>query len=109
MQTGKSLFLYLFLVLTAILMGGAVGYVLFSVWDLPEVQTLEEYKPSITSRVYSDSNKLLAEFFLGHLLNAGHRPELSPERIDGATRLYENVFQPCLGVRRCTFGRKRRT
>jgi penicillin-binding protein 1A len=38
--------------------------VIFSVWDLPEVKTLEEYKPSITSRVYSDNNKLLAEFFM---------------------------------------------
>src|SRR5208283_3172610 len=64
MQKGKLLFLYLFLTLTAILIGGAAGYVIFSVWDLPEVQTLEEYKPSITSRVYSDNNKLLAEFFL---------------------------------------------
>jgi penicillin-binding protein 1A len=64
MQKGKLLVLYLFLTLTAILIGGAAGYVIFSVWDLPEVQTLEEYKPSITSRVYSDNNKLLAEFFL---------------------------------------------
>jgi len=52
------------LVLTAVLIGGAAGFVIFSVWDLPEVRTLEEYKPSITSRVYSDNNKLLAEFFL---------------------------------------------
>ena len=61
---GKSLLLYLFLTLTAVLIGGAAGFLAFSVWDLPEVRTLEEYKPSITSRVYSDDNKLLAEFFL---------------------------------------------
>jgi penicillin-binding protein 1A len=47
-----------------VLIGGSVGFIVFSAWDLPEVKTLEEYKPSITSRVYSDSNKLLAEFFL---------------------------------------------
>lgn len=64
MQKGKPILLYLFLVLTAVLIGGAAGFVIFSVWDLPEIQTLEEYKPSITSRVYSDDNKLLAEFFL---------------------------------------------
>jgi penicillin-binding protein 1A len=52
------------LVLTAVLVGGSVGFVIFSVWDLPEVRTLEEYKPSITSRVCSDNNKLLAEFFM---------------------------------------------
>jgi len=54
----------LFLFLAAALIGGSAGFVLFSVWDLPEVQTLEEYKPSITSRVYSDKNRLLAEFYL---------------------------------------------
>ncbi|HXY55960.1 MAG TPA: PBP1A family penicillin-binding protein [Nitrospirota bacterium] len=61
---GKSVLLYLFLTLTAVLIGGAAGFLAFSVWDLPEVHTLEEFKPSITSRVYSDDNKLLAEFFL---------------------------------------------
>ncbi len=64
MQKGKSILLYLFLILTAVLIGGAAGFIIFSVWDLPEVKTLEEYKPSITSRVYSDDNKLLAEFFM---------------------------------------------
>jgi penicillin-binding protein 1A len=64
MQTGKSALFYLFLILTAVLTGGAAGFMIYSVWDLPEVKTLEEYKPSITSRVYSDNNKLLAEFFI---------------------------------------------
>ena len=61
---GKSLIFYLFLILTAVLIGGAAGFLMYSMWDLPEIRTLEEYRPSITSRVYSDNNKLLAEFFL---------------------------------------------
>ena len=64
MMKGKSLLFYLFVILTAVLIGGAAGFLVFSIWDLPEVRTLEEYKPSITSRVYSDNNKLLAEFYL---------------------------------------------
>lgn len=52
------------MVLSAVLIGGSAGFVIFSMWDLPEIQTLEEYKPSITSRVYSDNNKLLADFFM---------------------------------------------
>jgi penicillin-binding protein 1A len=60
----KSILLSLFLILTAVLAGGAAGFVVFSVWDLPEVQTLEQFKPSITSRVYSGKNRLLAEFFM---------------------------------------------
>ncbi len=60
----RTVLLYLFLFLAATLIGGVAGFFLFSIWDLPEVKTLEEYKPSITSRVYSDNNKLLAEFYL---------------------------------------------
>ena len=54
----------LILVLSAVLAGGATGLVLYSLWDLPEVQSLEEYRPSITTRVYSDERRLLAEFFV---------------------------------------------
>ena len=64
MLKDKSLLFNLSLILTAVLIGGLVGFLLFSVWDLPEVETLEEYKPSITSRVYSNSNELLEEFFV---------------------------------------------
>ena len=60
----KSLWVFLFMALSAVLIGGVAGFVIFSVWDLPEVQNLEQYKPSITSRVYSQSDTLLAEFFL---------------------------------------------
>ena len=60
----KGFLVTLVIVLAAVLIGGSVGFVLFAVWDLPEVQRLEEYRPSITSRVYSDRNTLLAEFFV---------------------------------------------
>ncbi len=50
--------------LFAALIGGGAGFIIFSLLDLPEVNILEQYKPSITSRVYSDNNKLLAEFFV---------------------------------------------
>jgi penicillin-binding protein 1A len=63
-KRGLTIFFYLFLLLTAVLVGGTAGFLIFSVWDLPQVQALEEYRPRITSRVYSENNKLLAEFFL---------------------------------------------
>lgn len=64
MNPGKNLLLYLFMTLAAVFIGGTMGFMIFSVWDLPDVKTLEEYRPNITSRLYSDSNRLLAEFFL---------------------------------------------
>ncbi|MGC1454071.1 MAG: PBP1A family penicillin-binding protein [Nitrospirota bacterium] len=63
MQKSRSL-LIVFLMLFAALIGGGAGYIIFSLWDLPQINLLEQYKPSITSRVYSDNNKLLAEFYL---------------------------------------------
>jgi penicillin-binding protein 1A len=54
---------YLVLLIIAALIGGSVGYLFYAAWDLPEIQSLEQYKPSITSRVYSGSNRLIAEFF----------------------------------------------
>lgn len=60
----KSFLAYFFLALTAVLIGSSIGFVLYSAWDLPEVQSLEHFKPSITTRVYSGSNELLAEFFV---------------------------------------------
>lgn len=64
MNRGRAFIVYIFLFLTAMLIGGAIGFLVYTAWDLPEVQTLEEYKPSITSRLYADDNSLLAEFFL---------------------------------------------
>lgn len=52
------------LLFISVLIGGASGFVVYSLWDLPEVSTLEEFKPNITTRIYSDSNELLAEFFV---------------------------------------------
>jgi len=64
MKRKTSVLWYLFLALMSVLIGGSAGFIMFTAWDLPEVKKLEEFKPSITSRVYSDNNKLLAEFFL---------------------------------------------
>lgn len=63
-MTGRAIIAYLALFLATVLIGGAVGFILYTAWDLPEVQALESYRPSITTRVYSDSNQLLAEFFV---------------------------------------------
>jgi penicillin-binding protein 1A len=63
-MTGRTIITYLALFLAAVLIGSSVGFILYSAWDLPEVQALESYRPSITTRVYSDSHQLLAEFFV---------------------------------------------
>ena len=42
---------------------GVLGYYAFTM-DLPGIDALKDYRPSISSRVYDDKNELIDEFFL---------------------------------------------
>ncbi|HRT26640.1 MAG TPA: PBP1A family penicillin-binding protein [Syntrophales bacterium] len=52
------LFLFPFLVVSA----GLYLYVIIR--DLPDIHNLKDYRPSITTRIYSDNDRLIDEFFL---------------------------------------------
>ena len=52
--------IFLILVLSVV---GTVGYYAFTL-DLPGIDALKDYRPSISSRVYDDKNQLIDEFFL---------------------------------------------
>ncbi len=60
----RSIIAYLALTAAAVAIGSTIGFLIYSAWDLPEVHALENFKPSITTRVYSGSHTLLAEFFV---------------------------------------------
>lgn len=60
----RLLHVYAAMALASALIGSSVGFLLYSIWDLPEVGTLEEYRPNVTTRVFSDTNDLIAEFYL---------------------------------------------
>lgn len=63
-MANRSFSLSLALIVAAAVIGALVGGVIHAFWDLPEVRQLEEFRPSITTRVYSASDRLLAEFFI---------------------------------------------
>ncbi|CAB5137151.1 Multimodular transpeptidase-transglycosylase (EC (EC [Olavius algarvensis associated proteobacterium Delta 3] len=52
------------LVLTGVLCGVAVGVLLALFHDLPQIRSLESYRPSAVTRIYSSDDVLLAELFL---------------------------------------------
>jgi len=58
----KVLFIIIFFVLLVTVGGTATYY--FMTLDLPGIDTLKDYRPSIASRVYDENNELLDEFFL---------------------------------------------
>ncbi len=55
---------FLALALAAALFGGAAGYAVFYFGDLPQVEQLEEYRPSVTSRMYAADGTELARFYI---------------------------------------------
>lgn len=62
----SSLFYIFFSVIVCVLfmtVAGALGYYVFTM-DLPGIDALKDYRPSISSRVYDDNNELIDEFFL---------------------------------------------
>ncbi len=58
----KVLFAIIFLFLL-VTVGGTVAYYVMTL-DLPGIDALKDYRPSIASRVYDENNELIDEFFL---------------------------------------------
>ena len=52
------------ILLTGVLTGGAIGALLAVFHDLPQIRSLESYRPSAVTRIYSADDILLAELFL---------------------------------------------
>ncbi|MHB8174907.1 MAG: transglycosylase domain-containing protein, partial [Nitrospirota bacterium] len=47
----------------AVILGAVAGIIFAHIGELPEVTALEQYKPSATTRIFSDDGELLAEFY----------------------------------------------
>ncbi len=52
------------IVLIAALVGGLAGFLSWTISDLPEIRTLESYRPVESTLLYSSDGKVLAEFYL---------------------------------------------
>jgi penicillin-binding protein 1A len=67
-KAGKRTWLFsafLVIIFSALLLtvAGTIAYYTFTL-DLPGIDALKDYRPSISSRVYDDKNQLIDEFFL---------------------------------------------
>lgn len=58
-----AIFLGLIVAILLVTVGGTIIYYVLTL-DLPSIDTLKDYRPSIASRVYDDNNELIDEFFL---------------------------------------------
>jgi len=62
-MTKRRIFLYSVLVLFSVIIGIGAGYFIATFFDLPQIEKLEGYQPSVISRVYSEDGEVIAEFF----------------------------------------------
>jgi penicillin-binding protein 1A len=58
-----AVFLGLIVAILLVTVGGTIIYYALTL-DLPSIDALKDYRPSIASRVYDDNNELVDEFFL---------------------------------------------
>ena len=63
LSTLFTFFLGLIVIILLVTVGGTVIYYALTL-DLPGIDALKDYRPSIASRVYDDNNELIDEFFL---------------------------------------------
>ena len=63
LSTLLTFFLALIVFVLLVTVGGTVTYYALTL-DLPGIDALKDYRPSIASRVYDDTNELIDEFFL---------------------------------------------
>lgn len=59
----RRIFLYTVLVLLFIGVGIGTGYFIAAFFDLPQIEKLENYQPSVITRVYSEDGEIIGEFF----------------------------------------------
>jgi len=60
----KALWVIIPLIAAGVLTGFSLGVILSVTRDLPQVQALEEFEPSASTRVFSADGQLLAQFFI---------------------------------------------
>lgn len=63
MGKGIKIFLYIFLVSLSIGSGIFAGFFMANLSNLPRIDQLKEYRPSIITKIYSKEGEVIAEFF----------------------------------------------
>ncbi|MGV8057961.1 MAG: penicillin-binding protein 1A [Smithellaceae bacterium] len=93
------------LLLFSIVAGIAVYYIL--TMDLPGIDALKDYRPSIASRVYDDNNELIDEFFLEDrkIIKIDEIPKIVPAAFIAAedSRFYQHQGFDLQSISRAMF------
>ena len=60
------------LVITFLAAGSAFGVLLGYQYNLPPIQSLEDYRPDVITEVYSDDNRVIGELYLERRIIVSH-------------------------------------
>jgi penicillin-binding protein 1A len=66
-----------FLIVSVVTIGAAFGILLGYQYNLPQIQSLEDYRPDVITDVYSDDNKVIGEFAIERRIIVSY-DEISP-------------------------------
>ncbi len=64
MSTKWRIPLIIFIVLFLLSLIGGGGVLIYASWNLPSVESLREYQPSLATKVYSDDDQLIGQFYI---------------------------------------------
>ncbi len=59
----RKIFFWIMILFPFLAVAGGI-YLYVIIRDLPDIYSLKDYRPSITTRIYSDNNQLIEEFFI---------------------------------------------
>jgi penicillin-binding protein 1A len=101
LSTLFTIFMGVIVVVLLMTVGGTVAYYAFTL-DLPGIDALKDYRPSIASRVYDNNNQLIDEFFLEDrkLVRINEVPKMVIHAFVAAedSRFYEHQGVDMLGI-----------
>lgn len=80
--------LFVLLIIAGLFIGVSVGLVIAVTRDIPQIQALEEFKPSAATNVFDRNGKLIAQFFIHKRLPVG--PGEIPEVVKRAVIAVED-------------------
>ncbi len=95
------------IIVMSVIVGAVGGFIVWVLNDLPEIRSLEDYKPLESSFVYSSDGKVLAEFYLERRNFVPHHK--IPERVKKAfiaiedQRFYSHPGVDVIGILRALY------
>jgi penicillin-binding protein 1A len=97
LQIKKSDCIIFIIVATGIITGICAGFFLSLMHDLPQINSLKQFKPALVTNVYSNNNQLISQFYL-HKRFPVLIDNIAPDLIDALVSTEDRLFFSHTGI-----------